>query len=284
MEIKSVFDVINKSIEPFLTKNGFTPVIPEGTKKDELPVNINGDNYELTYMSENNAVMVQWNKVTKRITLNCAAVENGTAEEYGEVSLWLYEDDRDDERDLNDAKSIANDFSDSLVEIYGSKERSSNGKLPTVSRNAVKNGSSLYDEKTLATRLAVIFPELKEDVRYNVSKYGDFLPEEFFRDHASKCVLQALKNRDKQVLKKLFNCLNEMYEDGSNAVQGTIAVTLLGSIEGDETLMSTAKEYMDEYLEKSVVSVNKILAGRSGARIKRKLENPPVYKEKKRRR
>lgn len=284
LEINKVFETINESIEPFLTENGFKTVLPDGVKQGQTPLKIDGDIYSMNYKSKGSAVLVEWNKKTKKMSLNCAYFEQGSSEgEYGQISLCLLDENTSDERDLT---SIVNDFDDSLRDRFGSaaKPQAQKMMMKSVSRSAVMNGSASYDAKTLATRLATIFPELKEDVKDNVTKYGDFLPDEFFSKCASKYVVDAIRKGDKQLNKKLFKCLNEMYEDGNNEVQSIVAVTILGGLNNDSELLKKAGEYMEGDVAKAVVSVNKILASRMGGRYRRKLQNPPDYKPKKRRR
>lgn len=279
MEIKEVFDVINKQVEPILKESGFKTLQPDGIKANELPLKVTDEFYEIAYQSDKYGVAVRWDPTTKKMTLNCSELVDAKDGVYGEISLWLFDEERNDDRD---AKSIANDFEDSLTERFGSNARHKDIKMPeTVSRTAVRNGSSEYDAKTLATRIAVIYPELKDVVKENVMQYGDFLPEEFFSQSAAPKIIDTIRSGNKQAIKKIFNCLNEIYEDGNNEVQGIVAVTILGSMNNDPKLMEQAKEFMSENLRGPVLSVNKILGGRRGGKYKKKLENPPAVKEKK---
>ena len=73
--------------------------------------------------------------------------------------------------------------------------------------------------------------------------------------------------------------LGEVFEDGTNEVQDIIAVTILGEMKNDKQMMSVADEYMSDYMAGAVHEVNKLTAKKN--RFTRKLQNPPVYKPKK---
>lgn len=280
MEIKELFDIIHKTMLPTLQANNFEGVFPDGQQKEQPPLLVEGSLHRLSYQNKEVAVMVQWEEETHKITLNMAGVADAKDNVYGEVSQWQFDPSAHDERD---AKSIANDFEDTLRERFGNGQIQ-NVKMPeSIPRSAVKNSNMEYDAKTLATRLATIYPELKDTVKQNVVQYGDFLPEEFFSKSAAPKVIETIGSGNKTAIKKLFNCLNEIYEDGNNEVQGIVAVTLLGGMKNDPKMLETAKEFMADSLVNPVLSVNQLLYGRGGGKLRKQLENPPAYKEKKKR-
>ena len=82
-------------------------------------------------------------------------------------------------------------------------------------------------------------------------------------------------------MKKLFQILNEIYEDGTNDTQSLIAVTILGELNNDQILLARCVDYMSETLAPPVIEVNRYLASAAGKRAKKKLLNPPIYKPKK---
>ena len=89
------------------------------------------------------------------------------------------------------------------------------------------------------------------------------------------------RQNDKQRMKKLFNLLDDIYEDGTNETQSLIAVTILGAMHTDPQLVENAKEYMSETLAQPVLAVVRYLNSPAGKRAEKKLENPPPYKPKK---
>ena len=45
-------------------------------------------------------------------------------------------------------------------------------------------------------------------------------------------------------MKKLFGLLNEIYEDGTNDIQGLIAVSILGALNNDQELLANCVDFM----------------------------------------
>ena len=92
-------------------------------------------------------------------------------------------------------------------------------------------------------------------------------------------VIRVIKENDPQKMRKLFNLLNEIYDDGTNEIQSIIAVTVLGELNNDQDLLANCVDYMSADMISPVVQVNKYLAKSKSARMR--LENPPKYKPKK---
>ena len=191
----------------------------------------------------------------------------------------------DEEPDQRDVKYVISEFTETLTAKFAVKSavrKSSSQKAAaqTVSKNAVKNGSS-YDASTLASRLCHIYPELRPLYQENLAKYGEFLGEEFFTKYGTKPIIDTIKQNDPHTMKKLFQVLNEIYEDGTNDTQSLIAVTILGELSNDQILLARCVDYMSETMAPPVIEVNKYLASAAGKKAKKKLENPPAYKPKK---
>lgn len=187
--------------------------------------------------------------------------------------------------DLKDVKYIINEFTDTLTAKFSVKTsvyKKNNPKTAaqTVSKNAVKNGSS-YDANTLASKLCLVFPELRPYYKDNLEKYGEFLGEEFFEKYGTEKVIGAIKENNPQTMKKLFQVLNEIYEDGTNDTQSLIAVSILGNLNNDQILLARCVDYMSQTMAPPVIEVNKYLASAAGKKAKKLLANPPAYKPKK---
>ena len=187
--------------------------------------------------------------------------------------------------DLKDVKYIINEFADTLtgkfsVKTSVYKKNTAKTAAQTVSKNAVKNGSS-YDANTLASKLCLVFPELRPMYKENLDRYGEFLGEEFFEKYGTAKVIAAIKENNPQTMKKLFQVLNEIYEDGTNDTQSLIAVSILGELNNDQILLARCVDYMSETMAPPVIEVNKYLASAAGKKAKKRLTNPPAYKPKK---
>ena len=166
------------------------------------------------------------------------------------------------------------------METFGTKtQKPTKAKLPTpVSKAAAKSGSVSYDPNTLANRFTAIYPELRDEYKANCEKYGQFLPEDFFMNHGTAVVLETIKENDPTKMRKLFNLLNDIYEDGTNETQSLIAVTILGAMDNDQEMLANCVDYMCDDMTAPVINVNKYLASKSGKSAKMRLENPPKYK------
>lgn len=187
--------------------------------------------------------------------------------------------------DAKDIKYVVNEFADTLEAKYGQKKaiqkKTQSNKGPqTVSKAQVKNGS-FYDPNTLASKLCLVFPELRDYYKAMLSEYNEFYAEEFFQKYGTAKVIAAIKENNPATMKKLFQVLNEIYEDGTNETQSVIAVTILGELNNDQILLARCVDYMSETMAPPVIEVNKYLAGVRGKKARKQLLNPPAYKPKK---
>ena len=125
----------------------------------------------------------------------------------------------DENADIRDVKYVINELNDTLHSKFAKKTVAPKKAVQqkasqTVSKAAVKHGS-FYDPNTLASKLCLVFPELRPYYKDNLAAYGEFLAEKFFDDYGTAKVIDAIKANDPQTMKKLFQVLNEIYEDGT---------------------------------------------------------------------
>ena len=183
-----------------------------------------------------------------------------------------------------DVRYVAGEVGETVTDRFGTKapvQRKQSQKAPqTVSKAAVKAGS-FYDPNTLASKLCLVFPALREPYKANIAAYGEFLAEEFFENYGTPAVVAAIRENRPATMKKLFQTLNEIYEDGTNDTQSLIAVTILGALDNDQILLARCVDYMSETMAPPVIEVNKFLASSAGKKAKKKMQNPPPYKPKK---
>lgn len=186
--------------------------------------------------------------------------------------------------DERDVKYVVNEMSETMEARFSQKaavKKKTAQKAPqTVSKAAVKAGS-FYDPNTLASKLCLVFPELRDAYKANLAQYEEFLAEDFFVNYGTPRVIAAIKENKPATMKKLFQTLNEIYEDGTNDTQSLIAVTILGALNNDQILLARCVDYMSETMAPPVIEVNKFLATSKGKKAQTKMENPPPYKPKK---
>lgn len=273
MEISAAISAIIKGVESTMNNNGFAVIVPQGIEKGALPVTEKNGCMTILYGGKKGTAKIEL--FEGKISLFCSAAESGNAvdEDFKKVTTTLFDLEKVDERDI---RYVVNEINDCINDTYGKKEKSK--KLPQpVSKSAAKSGTSYYDLVTLGSRFVQIYPELKDAYKQNIEKYGEFLADEFFTKLGNEKFRETVKRNDPQQMKKLFNMLNEVYNDGTNQVQSVIVVTILGSLYDDENLLANCVDYMDE-MTLFVIETIKVLKKSSSTRSK--LEHPPLYKPK----
>ncbi|MCD7797580.1 MAG: hypothetical protein LUG95_08355 [Clostridiales bacterium] len=264
MEILDAFNVMEKQLSAANIELGF--------KKE------NASDTSLTFVGEKGAYRVAYDASSSVMVFDCAYEYDGNDESFKTISKSLF----NSEYDESDAKSLANEISDELAGLFKKRKKVDLDKVKmpkSVSRTKAKNGIISYDTDSLANRFGTLYPEMKKDIKSNIVKYGEFLPETFFIEHGTAKVLDVIASGSNDERKKLFKMLNEVYEDGTNEVQDIISVTILGEMKNDKSLMEIADKYMSDYMSGPVHEINKITAKKSG--LTKKLKNPPAYKPKK---
>ncbi len=263
MQLNEVFSIIEKNLSSVNSDLGFRKI-----GEDAGSVTFGGEkgSYRLVHDNENNI-----------LSFECA-YDNG---EFNTISRNLLELGNVDEKE---ARSLSNEVLEELDRLFKSSKpvNIDKVKMPkAVSRGKAKSGAISYDVDSLANRFAVLFPEMKNEIKQNIADYGEFLPETFFTEHGNARVLDVIKNGSEAEQKKLFKMLGEIYEDGTNEVQDVIGVTILGEMKNDPEMMEVADKYMTEYMSGPVHEINKLTA--KSNRFTKKLKNPPAYKPKKKR-
>lgn len=277
LEQKTMMDTLWSGITPVLEKCGFVPEWQEGASKKESAVYSRGDSSVMDFKGADSRLRFVYND--NRVHFLTAAPDALLSDDsaFKRDTTYLMVLDEYDERDV---KSLINEVNDYLADMYLRKDSKASKKAPaTVSRAAAKSGALSYDPVTLATKLAGMFPELKAAINENIATYGEFLCEDFFVNYGTPRVMETINQGDPQKLKRLFNILGEVYEDGTNEVQGLICVTVLGPIKNDPALVQRIMPYLTDTMIEPVLSVSERLQKSKSANLR--LENPPAYKPKK---
>ena len=265
MEIMDVFKALDKQLSAVNTELGF--------KKE------NESESSITFSGEKGAYRIVYDASNNTMSFDCAYDYNGSDEGFKTISRSLFYTDSYDERDT---KSFANEIEEELSGLFKKKNQVDLDKVKmpkAVSRTKAKNGIISYDTDSLANRFGALYPEMKNEIKANIVKYGEFLPETFFLEYGTQKVMDVIANGSDAEVKKLFKMLNEIYEDGTNEVQDIIGVTILGAMKNDKSMMETADKYMSDYMSGPVHEINKIMQKKNA--LTKKLANPPAYKPKK---
>ncbi|MGN0521696.1 MAG: hypothetical protein ACI4IQ_03555 [Eubacterium sp.] len=265
MEIIDALKLIEKNLEATNNELGF--------KKEQ------SDENSLSFLSDKGIYRVVYDPENNIMSFECANEIAGDEPKFNTISRSLFDPESYEEKD---AKSLANEIQDEIVSLFKSRKKVDLDKVKmpkAVSRTKAKNGVVSYDTDSLANRFGVLYPDMKDLIKENISTYGEFLPETFFIEHGTERVIDVIKNGSEADRKKLFKMLNEVYEDGTNEVQDIIGVTVLGEMKNDKAMMEVADQYMSEYMSGPVHEINKIT--QKNNRLVKKLKNPPAYKPKK---
>lgn len=271
-----ILGLIVKNLSVKADNLGFHVVLPEGLEKGAPPVSESNGKYTALFAGDKGTFKLEVSE--QKIYLKCteAKMEMAVENDFSQESVSLFDADAFNDQDI---RSLSNEFGENIEKFFTGGHAGKKSKLPTpVSKNAAKSGSVYYDTVTLGSRMTQIYPETKEAYKANIEKYGEFLVEDFFLNHCNACIINTIRENNPQKMRKLFNCLNEIYNDGTNEVQSVIVITILGSIKNDEQLLANCVDYMDD-MTLAVIEANKYLA--KSKKANEKLDHPPVYKPKK---
>lgn len=270
LERKEALALILKNCLERFEQLGFTAVIPENLPKGETPVMGNDDEAYIDFKKNDITIRIFSHENLLDVT------EKAGDGDFVKVESNLLDLDSYEERDI---KSLSNGIFETVSTSYGKKAKQTVKKAPqTISKTAAKNGAS-YDANTLASRIATLYPELKDAYKENFQTYDEFLGEDFFVNHGNKYIMETIRSNDAATMKKLFKILSDIYENGSNDVQDLVVVTILGEIDNDKVLLDRCHEYItDADFYETLIAVNKYLASPAGKKAKEKMKNPPAYK------
>lgn len=278
IEISEALQTLNDALQDALKSAGFSLYFPQDAAKNELPVVTDRDTQFVSYVADGSTLRVEYAGNAIGLYYAEAAPDVAQKGDFTRLSLSLFEPENADARDV---KYVAEEFSETLAAKFSGGKKPQVKKLPNaVSKTAVRNGA-FYDLPSFGNRFTAIYPELRAAFKANIDTYGEFLAEDFFMQYGTPLVLNIIREGDATKMKKLFNLLNDMYDNGVNDLQSLIVVTILGSMENDETMIARCVDYMGDELCVNVIRVNKYLASPAGKSARMRLENPPRYKPKK---
>lgn len=278
LELNYALNLIVKGIESTTDKIGLKVEYPEGVRPPEAPVATDGKKSFVMFRGEKGRIRIEYSE--NKLALHIASADECDApdDDMPRVSLNLLALDEYDERDL---KYIFDEYIETIEKAFIGKAGNSNKKMPTpVSRTQARSGALSYDANTLGDRFTKIYPELRDEYKKNVELYDEFLAEDFFLNYGNALVIETIRENDKIKMRKLFNLLNDIYDDGTNDTQSLVGVTILGEcLSSNPELLENAKPYFGEVMNEPVNEIIGYLTKSKSARMR--LANPPLYKPKK---
>lgn len=208
--------------------------------------------YKLEYLVEKK----QFKLLYANSNLNCLKDDD-----FKELSAWLFDPEVDT---IKEAKSIANDFIESL-------SKNSNQKVKPSKKNTSTDSSGANDIMFFINRMLTVFPELKDDIKSEKEHYEQFRSVTFCKEKILPLFLNLLKdNSRKDKIKKLCSTLNTLYNNGDLDVRAVITIVFLNSVEDNNS-----KELMRKELDKEL-----ILAWEAALKYKGKTVKPEKSKKK----
>lgn len=232
MEIKKYYDEILNSLKDLY-------------QSQELKVSPDAPDI---YMNQNYAVKIAYNAERKLFELMVAKIEEGQEVKFDTVSSWLF----DENHTSRDAKSIAIDFEDTLKSIFGIKKNKVTTKdvsLPT------KSAGDYPNIDAFTGKFLKLFPEYKDTYKEHVSKYGEFLYVDFYKNTAVVKLKELIENKNKSKLTKMIELLNEFYVEGDSKVSNLIVVVIIGGAFGKNMEMfESVKDFFSEHTHLNTAS------------------------------
>ncbi len=189
------------------------------------------------------AVKVCYDDARELFTLEHSVMEGETpSTDWKTLSSWLFAANAP----VKDAKSIANDFEDSLREFLGvkpatAKTSTAAGVLPTKGNSGDEPTPSV-----LAGRFLTVFPQFKDEYNKYVTETGTFLYVLFFEEIAAPHLGALLDADDKKRLEKFFDMMNFVYCNGNKEARAVVSASILAkALRNNPSRMETAMKYLE---------------------------------------
>ncbi len=190
------------------------------------------------------AVRVRYDQEQQQFYLEQTTMDGEAPQQDWKIlSGWLFAKDEN----VKQAKSIANDFEDTLREFLGVKPATA--KTTTAASLPQKaNPGDEPSPTTLAGRFLTVFPQFKENYNNYLTENGGFLYVHFFEEIAAPHLGALLDKNDRKRLEKFFDMLNHTYCNGDKDARSVVSIVILnGALRDNADRMATAEQYMEEY-------------------------------------
>lgn len=243
LEKNTAFELIKARVAGVLKEQNFQ------LKSDEIVDGQDGSRYAL-FTTEKRAVGIVWDAKKKRYVLQISTVNDGEVDEnWRTLALWLFDPETQNDQD---AKSIANDFEDSLVQL--------NPKNVPVKREPTTNKKSKITMDGFVQNFVKLYPQYQDELDAHMQHYGQLLPDTFIDEVVAEYMMSMLTQRKNAFIKKLFEFLNNHYNNGDDNVRSAIMVTLLRHLLENEEVERLAQDtYMSETLKRSWLQMSRML-------------------------
>lgn len=234
-------DNLNKAYELILSRIDETLSV-SNYQKTKVDVLDNGE--ELTvFKGEDVAYCVIYHEDITQFELDSCAVDadNELDNNWNKITAWLFDSDNDT---IRDAENISQDFIDTLG---GAKRVAA---VKQMKKKKKKNEDTNVDSLFFMNRLVNIWPDLKEDIKFEKENYETFRGVNFSREKVLSRFTETINGDNENKKKKLLSLLDDEYKVGDLDVRGIITIILLNSID-DKEKISEIEGYFSRELNKA---------------------------------
>lgn len=237
MEIKNAFEYIAGKVEAQLAPAGYTRQKVAADDKQEIVALFTSENvaYSVVYYKEK----------THMVLRTCTMTEEGPDNEWKTLATWML----DEESTQKDVESISNDFIEGVSGAVAVK------RAKQIKQKKKKDDDGNADPKFLAKRFVAVFPELKEEIKYEEDGYFPFRGATFAKEKIAPKIVDYVKSATKPQLEKLVGIFNLQYNNGDVDTRAIITIVLLNAL--DDEQFNTVFEYLSDDLKKAAKAVRK---------------------------
>lgn len=191
------------------------------------------------------AVKVCYDDARELFTLEHSVMEEeAPSTDWKILSSWLFAADAP----VKEAKSIANDFEDSLREFLGVKPATAKTSTAASALPSKGNNSDEPTPSVLAGRFLTVFPQFKDEYNKYVTETGTFLYVLFFEEIAAPHFGDLLDADDKKRLEKFFDMMNFVYCNGNKEVRAVVSTCIMANaLRNNPARMETAMKYLENF-------------------------------------
>lgn len=230
--LNKAFALISEKVEKALSQQGFTKQNVASDSSDEKVALFSNDSmaYSVVYTGDNNHLVLR----------SCGMTDEGPDNEWKNLATWLFDPDSDT---IADAESIGKDFFEMLTATTQIK------KVQQAKKKKKKNkDDGNADPEFLAKRFVSLFPELKDEIKYESDNYFPFRGVTFTKTSIVPRVKELVKKGNKKDLEKLGVLLSRQYGNGDIDTRSIITIVIINSLEKED--YEKLYEYFDEELQK----------------------------------
>lgn len=241
MDINNAFDIITAKFEKTVSAKGYKRETTADSEDELIALFIGEIAYSIVYTFSN-----------KRIVLRSCAVDNGEPDnDWKTLATWLFDPDSDGSKE---AESIGEDFCET---VKGPKQTAAAQKL----KKRKKDNEGNVDPLFLANRMVTYFPELRDEIAYEMAHYEEFRGITFAEEKIVPRFAEMIKKADDKRLEKISAGLAAIYNAGDLDTKGIITYDMLNAVESDEKFQKLIASFSDN--DKKVTKAARKLRGKT---------------------